>query len=740
MSMTLTQENRILSINTPLGADTLLLTGFTGSEGISMPFSFELSLASEDTNINPRDIIGQGVTISIGLADDERRSINGIVCRFSQERLGEGSDQLLHVATYSATVVPWLWVLTRTLNSRIFQEKTVQQIIEQIFSEKEFPDYEFRLSGQYEPREYCVQYHESDFNFISRLLEQEGIFYFFEHEDGRHVLVLADSADEHKNCPHQDTVRCQQTGDTTVETEDVITNLGWGEEIRFGKYTTKDFNYLMPGTDLRVEMPTRISHARGEREFYDFPGAYKTRAEGERYADIRMQAEEVQITAMNGSSRCRAFVSGYKFTLTEYHRDDMNDTPYVLTVVNHSASEPIAGSGEESGMKYSNSFVCIPHKIPYRPPLMTNKPVIVGVQTAIVTGPSGEEIYTDEHGRVKVQFHWDREGQNNETTSCMVRVGQIWAGQGWGGIWIPRIGHEVIVSFIEGDPDRPLITGCVYNAQMTPPYKLPDNATQSGVKSRSSKGGTAENYNEIRFEDKKGAEQIQVHAEMNMDTSIEADETHDVGGNRKVHVQGNFDEHINGSETRTVDGGATETIHAGMTQHIDGGETRTVDGGITETVSGGETRTVTGGLTETVNGSETRTVTGSHDETITGSLTQTVTGGMTINSPAGITINAPAGYTVVAPGGTNTVDSWFTKIGGKDEDLFAIQTAILTMQTTIAGMSIAMQSGKVDLSGFVFERTFAKSANEPLSLKQGGIKLINGVANVLDFGLTMIGL
>jgi type VI secretion system secreted protein VgrG len=364
----------------------------------------------------------------------------------------------------------------------------------------------------------------------------------------------------------------------------------------------------------------------------------------------------------------------------------------------------------------------------------------VGVQTAIVTGPSGEEIYTDEHGRVKVQFHWDRQGQNDEKTSCMVRVGQIWAGQGWGGIWIPRIGHEVIVSFIEGDPDRPLITGCVYNAQMTPPYKLPDNATQSGIKSRSSKGGNAENYNEIRFEDKKGAEQIQVHAEMNMDTSIEADETHDVGGNRKVHVVGHFTENVDSGETRQVDAGAQETINGGMKQTINGGETRTVTGGITETVTGGENRTISGGITESVTGSETRTITGSQTETITGSLTQTVTGGITINSPAGVTVNAPGGYTVVAPGGTRTVDSWFTKVGGKDEDLFAIQTAILTMQTTISGMSIAMQSGKVDLSGFVFERTFAKSANEPLTLKQGGIKLINGTAHVLDFGLTMIGL
>ncbi len=506
----------------------------------------------------------------------------------------------------------------------------------------------------------------------------------------------------------------------------MITNLGWGEEIRFGKYTTKDFNYLMPATDLRVEMPTRISHAKGDRELFDFPGAYKTRAEGERYADIRMQAEEAQITAMNGASRCRAFVSGHKFTLTEYHRDDMNDAPYVLTAVNHSASEPIAGSGEESAAKYSNSFVCIPHSIPYRPPLVTGKPVIVGVQTAIVTGPSGEEIYTDEHGRVKVQFHWDREGQNNERTTCMVRVGQIWAGQGWGGIWIPRIGHEVIVSFIEGDPDRPLITGCVYNAQMTPPYKLPDNATQSGVKSRSSKGGTAENYNEIRFEDKKGAEQIQVHAEKNMDTSIEADETHDVGGNRKVHVAGHFTENVDSGETRQVDAGAKETINGGMNQTINGGETRTVTGGIKETVSGGETRTITGSITETVSGGETRTVTGGQTETITGALSQTVTGSVTQTVTGGITINSPGGFTVVAPGGTRTVDSFFDRLGGVNSQQFGMTKSSTMVNINLVG-GLNLDSKNVSIEGTTakVEDTYMCYTLKAIDASTIGIKIEN---------------
>jgi type VI secretion system secreted protein VgrG len=607
--MTLTQENRLISIETPLGADVLLLTGFSGSEGISMPFSFELSLASENTNINPRDIIGQNVTVSIGLADDERRYINGIICRFTQERLGEDSDQeqYLHIATYSATMVPWFWLLTKTVNSRIFQEKTVQQIVEQIFGDRGFADYEMRLTGNYEPREYCVQYHESDFNFISRLLEQEGIFYLFEHEDGRHILVLADSADEHHDCPHQDTVRCQLSGGATQETEDVITNIGWGEEIRFGKYTTKDFNFLMPGTDLRVEMPTRITVGQGDRELYDFPGEYLTRAEGDRYANIRMQAEEAQITVLSGSSNCRSFISGFRFTLQEYHRDDMNNNPYVLTAVNHVAREPIAGSGEEVEATYSNSFVCIPHSIPYRPPLITYKPVIVGVQTAIVSGPAGEEIYTDEYGRVKVQFHWDRDGQYDENTTCWIRVAQIWAGQGWGAIWIPRIGHEVVVSFIEGDPDRPIITGSVYNGSNTPPYPLPDDMTKSTIKSCSSIGG--EGFNEIRFEDKKGEEQILIQAERNQDIRTKKDRLEWVGENSHLivtkdlmeQIDGDMHLHVKGDQNVEVDG--TTSLHAktdiqekadsnyaldaGMEVHIKAGMSLVIESGTTLTLKVG---------------------------------------------------------------------------------------------------------------------------------------------------------
>jgi type VI secretion system secreted protein VgrG len=728
--MNYTQDNRHLTIETPLGKDALLLTGFSGTEGVSWPFSFKLDLISQKRDIQFKDIVGKKVTVSIVLADGGTRYFHGIISRFSLLRGGgeTGGDPRFSYCT--ATMVPWLWLLSRTMSSRIFQNLSVPDIVEKIFKERKLTDYKLLLDGTYEKRDYCVQYRETDLNFVSRLLEEEGIFYFFEHEKSKHTLVLADANNKFKECPDQETARYELSAGGVLE-EDTISSLEVVQEIQAGKYTLNDYNFETPNADLKIEVPGRYQVGPGEREIYDYPGIYAKRPQGDRLTNIRMQEHEAEITTVTGGSTCRAFASGFRFVLTDYFRADLSDKPYVLTGLSHDVSQTFTtGKGDEP-FSYVNSFTCIPFDVPYRPPRHTARPVVEGTQTAIVVGPSGEEIYTDQHGRVKVQFHWDRQGKKDENSSCWIRVGQIWAGAGWGAMYIPRIGQEVIVDFLEGDPDRPIVTGSVYNAHQTPPYALPTNATQSGIKSRSSKSGSATNYNEIRFEDKMGAEQFVIHAEKNMDTSVEADETHDVGGNRKLHVQGHFTEKIDGGETRTVNASSEETINGGVTQ--------TVNGGAKQSINGGETRTVNGGLTETINGGETRTVTGGQTETITGALTQTVSGGMTINSPAGVTINAPAGYTVVAPSGTRTVDSWFSKIGGKDEDLFAVQTAILTMQTTIVlGLSTAMQTAKIDTTGVAFERCGVKSANEPLTFKQASTKLKSGAIGLYMYALTLI--
>ena len=497
--MAYTQENRLIAVQTPLGKDVLLLTGFSGTEGLSYPFNFELDLVSENHNIAFKDIVGKNVTVSIVLADGSKRFFNGIISRFLQGSGGgeEGED----LADYTATMAPWIWLLTRTADSRIFQGLSVPDIVEKIFTEKGFLDYKFLLNDSYEKRDYCVQYRETDFNFVSRLLEEEGIFYFFTHEEKKHTMVLADAPDKHKPCPKQASARYQISAGGWEE-EDFITDLEWMQEIQVGKYTLKDFNFEIPSTDLKADAPSQQSLGPGEREVYDYPGKYDKKAAGDRLANIRMQEQEAQITTITGSSDCRAFTSGDRFDLLDYYRSDMNQKSYVLTSINHGATEPVGGSGRGEAASYTNSFTCIPFEVPYRPPLVTPKPMVGGIQTAIVVGPSGETIYTDKYGRVKVQFHWDREGKKDENSSCWMRVSQLWAGAGWGAMFIPHIGHEVIVEFLDGDPDRPIITGRVYHGTNMPADALPGGKTASVIRSCGD--------NDIVIEDKDGDKCIHI--------------------------------------------------------------------------------------------------------------------------------------------------------------------------------------------------------------------------------------
>ncbi len=527
--MAYTQDNRFIRIDTPLGKDVLLLRGFTGEEGISRLFAFDLDLLSEDPSIGYDKIVGQNVTITTVLADDSERYFNGFVSRFAQG----GSDH--RFTYYRAQVVPWLWFLTRTADCRIFQNKTIPDIIIQIFKDLGFQDFKNLLQGSFEPREYCVQYRETDFNFVSRLMEQYGIFYFFEHEKGKHTLMLANSPSAHKVCPGQAKAKYDYTA-TSIEQEDVITDWEIEQELRPGKYALTDFNFETPGTSLMVNENSMIKVGGNSKyEVYDFPGEYLKRPQGEQLVKIRMQEEEEPASVVSGASICRAFAAGYRFDLEEHYRQDLNKA-YLITSVQHDASVGDSYETDQaSETRYSNRFTCIPHAVPYRPLRVTPKPVVQGSQTAIVVGKAGEEIWTDKYGRVKVQFHWDREGEYNEKSSCWIRVAQIWAGKQWGGMFIPRIGQEVIVDFLEGDPDQPIITGRVYNFDEMPPYKLPDEQTKSTVKSLSSKGGGG--FNEIRFEDKKGEEQVFIHGEKDLDVRIKNDRREWIGRDRHLVVK-----------------------------------------------------------------------------------------------------------------------------------------------------------------------------------------------------------
>jgi type VI secretion system secreted protein VgrG len=520
-----TQTNRRIAISTPLGEDVLLLRAFHGVEYISQPFSFTLDLLSESPSINFQDIVGKNVTLRIFDTDGGTRYWNGFIWHFSQ---GTRNGRL---TGYTARMAPWLWFLTRQSDCRIFQNKTVPEILQKIFVDLGFHDFELHLYGSFQPREYCVQYRETDFNFVSRLMEDEGIYYYFHHENGKHTLILANDAAAHQPCPNQATARYDSVGGGLVY-EDVVTGWSYNEEFRSGGWTHTDYNFETPSTSLAVSV-----NGRNKYEFYDYPGEHRVRGDGDRRARLRLEEEVVPAVVHEGDSGCRYFTTGFKFTLQDHYRPDLNQ-PYLLTEVTHIVTSGGAYEVGDSGAEttYRNRFKCIPASTMYRAPRSTPEPFVQGCQTAVVVGPPGEEIYTDEHGRVKVQFHWDREGKKNENSSCWIRVSQPWAGAGWGAVSIPRIGQEVIVDFLEGDPDRPMIVGRVYNAERKHPFPLPAGAAISGVKSNSTKGGGG--HNEISLDDTKGKELINIHGQYDMTTTVLHNDTQTVKADRVIQVDG----------------------------------------------------------------------------------------------------------------------------------------------------------------------------------------------------------
>lgn len=558
---TYTQQDRPIQIVTPLGADVLLLEGFDGREAVSQPFRFHLSLLSEQRGIDFDAAVGMRATIKFVREEGECvRYINGHVVAFAQG----GSVQNLY--RYQATLVPWFWLLNYSGGSRIFQHKTVPEIVSQIFTERGFSqDFSLRLGGAYEPRDYCVQYRETDFSFVSRLLEEEGICYFFEHTADRHKMVLIDQSSKFPACPNQPTARYHTSADDHLD-EDAIATWNVGQEVRTGKYTTRDFNFEQP----RFDLLTSINGADKRRfEQYDYPGEYMSANLGERLVRVRIEEQESGRTAANGTSDCRAFTAGYKFELAGHYRTDMN-RPYVLVAVTHSAYLPAnyESNAGGSGANYHNEFVCIPHTAtPYRPPRLTPVPTVQGTQTATVVGPAGEEIYTDKYGRVKVQFHWDREGKFNEHSSCWIRVSQPWAGGGWGAVSIPRIGQEVVVDFLEGDPDKPLIVGRVYNAAQMPPYALPGGADMMGFKSNTTKGGGG--YNEIVICDGKAGELVRIHAQKDMQTTVRNNDTQHVIVDRTITVDGKHTETVKKDMSTTVtEGNQTNAVKTGSQTNV----------------------------------------------------------------------------------------------------------------------------------------------------------------------------
>jgi type VI secretion system secreted protein VgrG len=613
--MPYTQDTRICTIETPLGANALIVQRFAASEGISRLFQFELDLVSTRGTIDPKKLVGQSVTVTIALESGGTRHFNGIVSRFGQGGIASHvshADTERRLVAHRAVVVPKMWLLTRTADCRIFQDESGIDIIKKVLNEKGVTDLDVRAAGGKDKRVYCVQYRETAFNFVCRLMEEEGISYFFEHHDGKHVLVLADQSSHYEDCLGREAeyATTEGAGEQAGEIEDWYVE----RELQSGKYALNDYNFETPSTSLLAQTST-VAEIGGNTkyEIFDFPAEHQTMGDGEKRAKRRMEVEEAAAQRSHGSGTLPAFYAGARFKLKGHTYDGFNGE-YVITSVQHSASQGVGHEGSGEGGTYSNSFSCLSSSVPLRPAFTTRKPVIQGLQTAVVTGPKGEEIHVDKYGRIKVQFHWDRQGKKDEKSSCWTRVAQTIAGKQWGATYWPRIGQEVIVEFVEGDPDRPLVTGCVYNAEQMPPYALPANKTQTGMKSHSSLGGGG--FNEIRLEDKKDSEEIFIHAQKDENIQVLNDKSESVGHDETIQIGANRTETVGANETLGVAKNRSRSV--GENEIVTVGLTRTHTVGVNEAITVGAAQEVTVGAARvlTVGANQTTTIGGNHSVSV----------------------------------------------------------------------------------------------------------------------------
>jgi len=555
--------------------DELHVIRFSGEEGISQLYRFQLELASSSQTLDFGKVLGARALLTLSRGS-QGRLVSGVVGAFRQD---DGTNRF---ALYELTLVPEAWRLTHRRGCRIFQDADALSIVQGLLGDAHL-SCDIRPKGGRRPpaREYCVQYREADWSFISRLLEEEGYYYFFSHQPTRQVLTISNDPQLNRSVAANNEV-VYAPGDAMPGEEHVF-GVSVSEQVQTGRVTLDDYNFLKPSLDLACSHEADGPDANLEE--YDFPGGYSQRERGRALAEVRLQQHRVERQVMEGHGDCTRFAAGSAFTLALHPREDFN-TDYVLCAVQHRGeSEADLEAGAISPeVSYSNSFSCIRREVPFRPPRLTARPRIHGAQTATVVGPSGEEVHTDAHGRVMVRFHWDRSGSADDRASCWIRVGQLWAGNGWGGLFLPRVGQEVIVSFLEGDPDQPMITGSVYNALNAAPYLLPEQKTISTIRSRSSVGG--DGFNEIRFEDNKGKEQLYTRAQRDrleevgndQSTTVGQDQALEVGRNRTRQVTGNETVAIQGDRSLEVAGAATLVTKGDVKVVTRGDKSEQIDG------------------------------------------------------------------------------------------------------------------------------------------------------------------
>lgn len=713
---------RMMEITTPLGADALLFHTLDAREELGRLYEYRIGVLAETNDLDPKRLLGKNVTVKLEVEDVGNRYYDGFVTSI---RLIPSHGRYVR---YELLARPWLWFLTRSADCRIFQNKKVPDIIKEVFADYPSASFELKLSGQYDPWDYCVQYRESDFDFVSRLMEQEGIYYYFTHTASGHKLILADAPSAHDDCPGCASLPFV-VGDRALRFDhDRINAWGFHFEVQPGATVLDDFDFEKPSVELQAKTQLDRGYAEAKHEWYDYPGAYDTKAEGDNYVRLRLDEFQSQYKNLEANTNARGIQLGHLFELTGHPRSDQN-RKYLITGTRFELSFSDYESMDERGHAYNCTFQCMEADQQFRPLRSTPRPVVRGLQTAIVVGPSGDEIFTDKYGRMKVQFHWDRRGKHDENASCWVRVSHPWAGKNFGMIAIPRIGQEVVVEFLEGDPDRPLITGRVYNAEQMPPWALPGNKTQTGVLTRSSKGGSAANANAIRFEDLKGSEQLWIHAEKNQDIEVENDETHWVGHDRRKTIDHDETTHVKHDRTETVDNNETITIHGQRTETVDKDETITIHMNRIETVDKNETISIGQNRTETVGDNESVTVASNRTITVNQSEAKTVASQRTHTVGANETISVGANQSIdVGSNQTTSVGSNRSITVGADLSTSVSKNESRSVgegRTTSVGKDDSLTVGK-NLVIDAGDSVTIKTGSASISMKKDGTITIKG--------------
>lgn len=745
--------------------------GLRALERLGEPYELTVALRTDDLAAEPAALLGQPAHVVIE-RDALHQELCGIVERVEE---GDARDHALHV---TLTLVPALAALRHRRTSRIFQDASIPEILAQVLGEGLGP-YGRRvdaagLRADYPPQEHTVQYRETDFDFVHRLMEEHGISYRFTSDGGAEIMVLGDGptpSGELRSAGNAEGVlpMRQREGDAGLHED--VQGFERVSQLRPTVARTAVFDWHVPRPlqDGQDPSAAALGSPNGaqlgpEREDYDhdepatlhgFRTAPLDFAQVQRQLELRRALHQRDAVRCRGRSTATQMTPGLAFELLEHPQEDLGGR-YVLVAVEHLYGT-FAGSSAQSA--YHNRFECIPAAVQWRPARLHPRPRIPGMQTATVVGPAGEEVFTDAHGRIKIQLHWDRAGAYDAGSSCFVRVVQPWAGNGWGTLFLPRVGMEVAVTFVDGDPDRPIVTGCLYNGTHAPPYGLPGERSRSGIKSESSPGGGGSN--ELRFDDAAGAEEVYLHAQKDLNEAVgndhaltvgnnqvltvAVDQTQTIGGNQVESVSGNQALTVQASrevtvlanQTTTVQGSATHTVTGAVTQTVSGGLTQTLDAGVQQTITGGMTTTVTGGLTSTVNGATTLAHNGTVTSNVTGSYNLTAVAGVNITAPAGMTVAAPGGVTMVDPANTTEVHGFFDSTTGVEKSATGFSFGLKGVDISIVGLSLGLTGVSVSATGLSVSATAVEVANEPLSLKQAGVKLRNAGIGLYLYGLTM---